>query len=128
MELWFLCTALPLNVLDHCMKLYWIPTISLQVMLRTRKMQRTAGPTDHRVTQTSFKGYKNQKFILHGRSWICNKFANTLNKIFILLHIHEFITRTYLKICIEHHYFLCWHKQVNFSTWLVLTFRSLKLR
>jgi hypothetical protein len=32
-----LCTALPLNVLDHCMKLYWIPTISLQVMLRTKK-------------------------------------------------------------------------------------------
>jgi hypothetical protein len=46
MELWFLRTALPLNVLDHCMKLYWIWTIKLQVMLRTRKMQRTAGQTD----------------------------------------------------------------------------------
>ena len=43
MELFFLCTALSLHVLDHCMKLYW-----------KRKTQRTAGPTDrptdHRVT------------------------------------------------------------------------------
>ena len=51
MELFFLCTALSLHVLDHCMKLYW-----------KRKAQRTAGPTarppdrptdrptDHRVT------------------------------------------------------------------------------
>jgi hypothetical protein len=37
MELWFLCTALSLNVFDHCMKLYWIPTISLQVMVRTKE-------------------------------------------------------------------------------------------
>ena len=35
MELFFLCTALSLHVLDHCMKLYW-----------KRKTQRTAGPTD----------------------------------------------------------------------------------
>ena len=47
MELFFLCTALSLHVLDHCMKLYW-----------KSKTQRTAGPTarptdqptDHRVT------------------------------------------------------------------------------
>jgi hypothetical protein len=45
MKLWFLCTALPLHEFDHCMKLYWIPTISLQVMLRPRKLQRTVGPT-----------------------------------------------------------------------------------
>jgi hypothetical protein len=52
MELWLLCTALPLNVLDHCMKLYWIPTISLQVMLRTRKMQRwTYRLTNRQTTQ-----------------------------------------------------------------------------
>jgi hypothetical protein len=39
MELWFLCTALPLNLLDHCMKLYLIPTSSFQIMLQTRKKQ-----------------------------------------------------------------------------------------
>ena len=62
MELFFLCTALSLHVLDHCMKLYW-----------KRKTQRTAGPTDRwtdRPTdrppgdsyippQTSFRGYNN---------------------------------------------------------------------
>jgi hypothetical protein len=37
MELWLLCTALPLNILDHCMKLYWIPTVSVQVMLRKKE-------------------------------------------------------------------------------------------
>jgi hypothetical protein len=37
MELWLLCTALPFNVLDNCMKLYWIPNSSFQVMLWTRK-------------------------------------------------------------------------------------------
>jgi hypothetical protein len=36
-ELWFLCTALPFNILDHWIKLYWIPTSSFQVMLWTRK-------------------------------------------------------------------------------------------
>jgi hypothetical protein len=29
------CTFL--NILDHCMKLYWIPTVSLQVMLWTKE-------------------------------------------------------------------------------------------
>jgi len=57
MELFFLCTALSLHVLDHCMKLYW-----------KRKTQRTAGPTDRPTDrppgdsyippQTSFRGYK----------------------------------------------------------------------
>jgi hypothetical protein len=37
MELWFLCTALPLNVLYHCMELYWLPTSGFQVILRIRK-------------------------------------------------------------------------------------------
>ena len=56
MELFFLCTALSLHVLDHCMKLYW-----------KRKTQRTAGPTDRPTDrppgdsyippQTSFRGY-----------------------------------------------------------------------
>ena len=62
MELFFLCTALSLHVLDHCMKLYW-----------KRKTQRTAGltdrptdqPTDHRVTpiyppKLRFGGIKTQ--------------------------------------------------------------------
>ena len=40
MELFFLCTALSLHVLDHCMKLYW-----------KRKTQRTAGPTDRPTAQ-----------------------------------------------------------------------------
>ena len=58
MELFFLCTALSLHVLDHCMKLYW-----------KRKTQRTAGPTDRPTDrppgdsyippQTSFRGYNN---------------------------------------------------------------------
>jgi hypothetical protein len=50
MELWFLHTVLPLNLLDHCMKLYWISTVSLQVMLQTRKNQWTARPADHWMT------------------------------------------------------------------------------
>jgi hypothetical protein len=37
MELCLLCTALPLIALDHCMKLYWIPTTSFQVMHWTKK-------------------------------------------------------------------------------------------
>ena len=67
MELFFLCTALSLHVLDHCMKLYW-----------KRKTQRTAGPLDRptdRPTdrppgdsyippQTSFRGYKNRNSVL----------------------------------------------------------------
>ena len=73
MELFFLCTALSLHVLDHCMKLYW-----------KRKTQRTAGPTDrptdqptdqptdHRVTpiyppKLRFGGI--MKLILCSRSW-----------------------------------------------------------
>ena len=40
MELFFLCTALSLHVLDHCMKLYW-----------KRKTHRTAGPTDRPTAQ-----------------------------------------------------------------------------
>ena len=32
-ELWFLCIALPLINLDHCMKLFWIPTSSFKVKL-----------------------------------------------------------------------------------------------
>ena len=54
MELFFLCTALSLHVLDHCMKLYW-----------KRKTQRTAGPTarppgdSYIPPQTSFRGYNN---------------------------------------------------------------------
>jgi hypothetical protein len=35
--LWFLCTALYLTALDHCMKFHWIPTINLQVMHWTIK-------------------------------------------------------------------------------------------
>jgi hypothetical protein len=50
MELWLFCTALPFNVLDNCMKLYWIPNSSFQVMLWTRKMQRTSGPTNQPTT------------------------------------------------------------------------------
>jgi hypothetical protein len=77
MELWFLCTALPLNVLDHCMKLYWNPTFSFQVKLQTRKMQRTAGQTDrttdHWVTPppppTSFWGYYYQKHNYFYKAW-----------------------------------------------------------
>jgi hypothetical protein len=37
MELWLLCTALPFYVHDNCMKLYWIPNSSFQVMLWTRE-------------------------------------------------------------------------------------------
>ena len=58
MELFFLCTALSLHVLDQCMKLYW-----------KRKTQRTAGPTarppdrppgdSYIPPQTSFRGYNN---------------------------------------------------------------------
>ena len=70
MELFFLCTALSLHVLDHCMKLYW-----------KRKTQRTAGPTDrptdrptdqptdHRVTpiyppKLRFGGIKTKTFVI----------------------------------------------------------------
>jgi hypothetical protein len=62
MVLWFLCTALPLNVLDHCMKWYWLPTISFQVMFRTRKMQRTAGPID-RPTDRPFDRSPDDSYI-----------------------------------------------------------------
>ena len=78
MELFFLCTALSLHVLDHCMKLYW-----------KRKTQRTAGPTagptdrptDHRVTpiyppKLRFGGIKTPQHYYNPTHLSYNEFKN----------------------------------------------------
>ena len=86
MELFFLCTALSLHVLDHCMKLYW-----------KRKTQRTAGPTDqppgdsYIPPQTSFRGYKN----VHEGHWnFTNDILHNLrNAEIISFSMVNFLTR-----------------------------------